>query len=62
MKLITAGELNNKTFSELSSMFCKVTAKLPYTEPHSLERTNGIASLETLTRAMASRHLKGPRP
>jgi hypothetical protein len=61
MKLITAGELDNKTFSEISSMFCKLAAKLPHTEPGSIERTNGIASLENLTRALAARQMKGPR-
>ena len=55
-RIITASELNNKTSNELSALFYKVSQQVAKSEPGSPERSNALASLENISRAMCTRH------
>ena len=55
-RIITASELNNKTNNELSALFYKVSQAVAKSEPGSPGRSNALASLENISRAMRSSH------
>ena len=56
-RIITASELTNKTFIDLSALFRQVSEEIAKSEPGSPERLNGLASLESISRAMRSRRI-----
>jgi hypothetical protein len=41
--------------NQLSALFAEVSRKVNRTEPHTVERAKGLASLENITRAMQQR-------
>ena len=53
MKLISNHELQQRSESELSILFCKVSEVLACTSRGSPERRNALASLENISRARA---------
>lgn len=55
MKLISNHELQKRSDSELSALFCTVSKGLVRTERGSPERRNALASLENITRARMAR-------
>ena len=61
MKLITASDLVNKHLSTLSALYRMISEELAQTEPCSSERANMIASLTTISRAIAARRMAGPK-
>jgi hypothetical protein len=55
MKLVTNHELQKRSDSELSALFCTVSQGLVRTKRESPERRNALASLENISRARAVR-------
>jgi hypothetical protein len=55
MKLVTNHELQKRSDSELSALFCTVSQGLVRTKRGSPERRNALASLENISRARAVR-------
>jgi hypothetical protein len=55
MKLVTNHELQKRSDSELSALFCTVSQGLVRTKRGSPERRNALASLENIIRARAVR-------
>ena len=55
MKLISNYELQKKSYSELSALFCAVSKNLVRTRRETPERRNALASLENISRARARR-------
>jgi hypothetical protein len=55
MRLISNLELQQRSESELSALFCTVSKGLVRTERGSPERRNSLASLENISRARVSR-------
>ena len=55
MKLITNHELQKRSESELSALFCTVSKVLVRTKRGSPERRNSLASLENISRARMAR-------
>jgi hypothetical protein len=55
MKLISNHELQKRSDSELSALFCTVSQGLVRTRRESPERRNALASLENISRARAVR-------
>ena len=55
MKLISNHELQKRSNSELSALFCTVSQGLVRTVRGSHERRNALASLENISRARAIR-------
>jgi len=53
MKLITSHELQKRSYSELSALFCTVSKGLVRTRRESPERRNVLASLENISLARA---------
>ena len=54
-RIITTSELLNKTNVELSALFQKVSQEIAKSESGSPERSNGLASLENISRTMSHR-------
>jgi hypothetical protein len=61
MKLITNHELQERSDSELSALFCTVSKDLVRTTRDSIERRNALASLENISLARAVR-MSGCQP
>jgi len=61
MKLISNHELETRSNSELSTLFCTVSKGLVRTQRGSPERRNALASLENIARARAARMAERPR-
>ena len=59
MRLISNLELQQRSESELSALFCTVSKGLVRTERESPERRNSLASLENISRARAERMTAG---
>jgi hypothetical protein len=57
MKLISNHELQKRSQSELSALFCTVSKGLVRTRRGSPERRNALASLENISRERAARML-----
>jgi len=57
MKLILNHELEKRSESELSALFCTVSKALVHTKRGSPERRNALASLENISRARSVRVL-----
>lgn len=55
MKLISNHELQKRSDSELSALFCTVSKGLVRTERGTAERRNALASLENISRARTAR-------
>jgi hypothetical protein len=55
MKLISSHELQKRSESELSALFCTVSKGLIRTKKGSPERRNALASLENINRARSLR-------
>jgi hypothetical protein len=55
MKLIVNCELQKRSESELSALFCTVSKGLVLTKRESPERRNALASLENISRARVAR-------
>ena len=55
MKLISNHELQKRSESELSALFCTVSKGLIRTKKGSPERRNALASLENINRARSLR-------
>jgi hypothetical protein len=55
MKLLVSHELQKRSDSELSALFCTVSQGLVRTMRGSHERRNALASLENISRARAVR-------
>jgi hypothetical protein len=55
MKLIVNCELQKRSESELSALFCTVSKGLVRTKRESPERRNALASLENISRARVAR-------
>ena len=55
MKLIVNCELQKRSESELSALFCTVSKNLVLTKRESPERRNALASLENISRARVAR-------
>jgi len=55
MKLISSHELQERSESELSALFCTVSKSLVRTKRGTPERRNALASLENISRARAAR-------
>lgn len=55
MKLISSHELQKRSESELSALFCMVSKGLVRTKKGSPERRNALASLENISRARSLR-------
>ena len=55
MKLISSHELQERSESELSALFCTVSKGLIRTKKGSPERRNALASLENINRARSLR-------
>jgi hypothetical protein len=58
MKLIVSHELQERSKSELSALFCTVSKGLIRTAQGSPERRNALASLENISRARSLRMLE----
>lgn len=61
MKLITAYELSTKTLSQLCVLYKMLSEELAQTEPCDPNRSNMLASLENISRAISAHRNKGPR-
>jgi hypothetical protein len=59
MKLIVNCELQKRSESELSALFCTVSKGLVLTKRESPERRNALASLENISRARVARMRAG---
>jgi hypothetical protein len=59
-KLISNHELQKRSDSELSALFCAVSKGLVRTMRGSPERRNALASLENISRQRAVRMAAGP--
>ena len=55
MKLISNHELQKRSDSELSALFCSISQGLVFTKRESPERRNSLASLENISLARAVR-------
>jgi hypothetical protein len=55
MKLITTGELADKTEAELTALFTEVSRVLARTDAGTPDRRNALASLETISGLRAAR-------
>jgi hypothetical protein len=53
-KIITCAELRYRGLEELQALFRSLEAELLHTEPGSFERTTVLASLEYVSRAIAT--------
>ena len=60
MKLISSHELQTRSESELSALFCTMAKGLVRTERGSPERRNALASLENISRARVVRMRASP--
>ena len=60
MKLIANHELQKRSESELSALFCTVSKGLVRTKRGSPERRNALASLENISRARVARMRASP--
>ena len=60
MKLMSNHELQTRSESELSALFCMVSKGLVRTKKGSPERRNALASLENISRARALRMKECP--
>lgn len=56
MKLTTRFELAAKNKHELHALFRKVSGALAKSSPHTMERTNALASLENIQRELILRY------
>ncbi|MBK8174836.1 MAG: hypothetical protein IPK66_06070 [Rhodospirillales bacterium] len=65
-QIITAAELQNRTLSDLQTLYRKAQEELTRSPRGSADRRNALASLENISRAIArarARHLAcQPRP
>jgi hypothetical protein len=62
-KIITCAELRYRRLEELHALFRSLEIELLRTEPGSFERTTALASLENVSRAMATCQAAAhPRP
>ena len=63
-KIITCAELRYRGLEELQALFRSLETELLRTEPGSFERTTALASLENVSRAMATCQARPsyPRP
>jgi hypothetical protein len=61
-KIITCAELRYRGLEELHALFRSLEAELLRTEPGSFERTTALASLENVSRAMATCLARPPHP
>jgi hypothetical protein len=61
-KIITCAELRSRRLEELQALFRSLEAELLRTEPGSFERTTVLASLENVSRAMATCLARPPHP
>ena len=61
-KIITCAELRSRGLEELQDLFRSLEAELLRTEPGSFERTTALASLENVSRAMATCLARPPHP
>ena len=61
-KIITCAELWYRGLEELQALFRSLEAELLHTEPGSFERTTVLASLENVSRAMATCRARQPYP
>lgn len=61
-RIITAAELQNRTLSDLQTLYRKVQEDLTRSLRGSAERRNALASLNNLARAIARKRACQPRP
>jgi hypothetical protein len=61
-KIITCAELRSRGLEELQALFRSLEAELLRTEPGSFERTTVLASLENVSRALATCRARPPYP
>jgi len=61
-KIITCAELRHYRLEELHALFRSLEVELLRTEPGSFERTTALASLENVSRAMATCRARLPYP
>jgi hypothetical protein len=61
-KIITCAELRYSRLEELQALFRSLEAELLRTAPGSFERTIALASLENVSRAMATCRARPPYP
>lgn len=59
-RIITQADLQGCSLTELQALYRSVQHELVQSEPGSHARRQALASLETLSLAMAQRHLRGP--
>jgi hypothetical protein len=59
-KIITCAELRSRGLEELQALFRNLEAELLRTAPGSFERTTALASLENVSRAMATCRARQP--
>jgi hypothetical protein len=59
MKLITAYELSTKTLAQLQVLYSMISEELSHTKPCDPNRSNMLASLENITRAIQARRRCG---
>lgn len=61
MRLVNTSELAFKTLPQLLVLYTMICEALAETEPCSVERTNMIASLGEVSRAIAAHRMRGPK-
>ncbi|MGA8758500.1 MAG: hypothetical protein WB611_19680 [Stellaceae bacterium] len=61
-KIITCAELRYRGLEKLQALFRSLEAELLRTPPGSFERTTALASLENVSRAMATCLARPPHP
>lgn len=61
-KIITCAELRYRGLEELQALFRELETELLRTEPGSFERTTVLASLENVSRALATCRARPPYP
>jgi len=61
-RIITAAVLQNRTLSDLQTLYRKVQEELTRSALGSAERRNALASLENIARAIARTQACQPRP
>ena len=61
-KIITCAELRTRRLDELQALFRRLETELLRTNPGSFERSTALASLENVSRAMATGLARQPHP
>ena len=61
-RIVTAAELVHRTLEYLQQLYRQVQQDLTRSDPASGARRNALASLETISRAMARKRACQPRP